>query len=89
MLEKTKEEWSEVERMLQLLHPAGKSDSLSPADKSPLDKYGQAGEEPSFSNDGVQNSDKDEALLGELGVETQEAPGSETQPTAISPTLPG
>lgn len=45
----------------------GKSDSLSPPDKSPLDKCGQAGEEPSFSSDGVQDSDKDEALLGEMG----------------------
>lgn len=45
----------------------GKSDSLSPPDKSPLDKCGQAGEEPSFSSDGVQDSDKDEALLGKMG----------------------
>lgn len=45
----------------------GKSDSLSPPDKRPLDKCGQAGEEPSFSSDGVQDSDKDEALLGKMG----------------------
>ncbi|KAI9547905.1 hypothetical protein NQZ68_012922 [Dissostichus eleginoides] len=40
---------------------------LSPPDKRPLDKCGQAGEEPSFSRDGVQDSDKDGALLGEMG----------------------
>lgn len=44
----------------------GKSVSLSPLDKSPLDKCGQAGQEPSFSNDGVQDSDKVESPLGEM-----------------------
>lgn len=68
----------------------GKSDSLSPPDKSPSDKCGQAGEEPSFSNDGVQDSDKDEALLGEMGERGKEALGWETQPTAmLIPALTG
>lgn len=49
----------------------GKSNSLSPPDKSPLDKCGQAGKEPSFSSDGVQDSDKDEALLGEMGEQSK------------------
>lgn len=49
----------------------GKSNSLSPPDKSPLDKCGQAGKEPSFSSDGVQDSDKDEALLGKMGEQSK------------------
>lgn len=57
----------EVEGVWEPLHHTGKSDSLSPPDKRPLDKCGQAGEEPSFSRDGVQDSDKDGALLGEMG----------------------
>lgn len=44
-----------------------KSDSLSPPDKSPLDKCGQAAEGASFSSDGVQDGDKNEALLGKPG----------------------
>lgn len=47
------------------IHTA-KSVSLSPPDKSPLDKCGQAGQEPSFSSEGVQDSDKDESPLGEM-----------------------
>lgn len=44
----------------------GKSVSLSPPDKSPLDKRGQAGQEPSFNSEGVQDGDKDESPLGEM-----------------------
>lgn len=44
----------------------GKSVSLSLPDKNPLDKCGQAGEEPSFTSDRVQDSDKDEDPLGKM-----------------------